>query len=300
VGRFLQRWIEVALVLASVACSFPSSVDAQARPAAERPSTASRRGARTRSPTPAAAVSDAERARTLLGRADFERALVAADAAEAGTLDRDGLIALLETRVLIEAGLGRQEDVDRDLARLVAIEPARPAPASFPPPIVQRLERARASAVAVSVDVEVETSAAGATLTARNSTAPQGLVRSLRVTARVGDAAWQTSDEGTLTVAVEEGDVLSYYAQVLGPGGAVLATAGTEAEPRTRARAPRRAVTPLPAPVTSSGDSSADDTPLFVGLGVGGGVLVLGVVIAIVAVSTSSNDSTLVTLPMER
>jgi len=286
------------LLVAILAAPFVDAAgsSAQARPPATRPGP--RRGARTASPAPEAAPrSDAERARALLGEADFEGALAAANAAEAGSsLDRDSLVQLLETRVLIQAGLGRPGDVERDIARLAALAPERAAPPSFPPPVAQALSRAQAAAVAIGVDAQVSTDELGATVTGAARADAAGLVRTVRLSARVGDAAWQSSNTGTLTMQVAPGETLSYYAEAIGPGGVILATAGSEAEPLTRTRAPALAIVPEPEPVAPA----SDDTPLFIGLGVGGGVLVLGVVIVIAAVAGSSNDTTLVTLPMER
>ncbi len=295
---YAHRWFGHALLLALLAAPFVDAAGAcaQTRPGAGR--TGPRRGGRTSTPDPAPAVprTDAERARALLGEADFDGALAAANAAEAGSsLDRDALVQLLETRVLIQAGLGRPGDLERDVARLAALAPQRPPPPSFPPAVAQALARAQAAAVAIGVDAEVTTNEDGATLTGAARADAAGLVRTVRLSARVGDSAWQSSNTGTLTVPVAPGETLSYYAEAIGPGGVVLAAAGSEAEPLTRTRAPALAVIPDPEPVPAS-----DDTPLFIGLGVGGGVLVLGVVIVIAAVAGSSNDTTLVTLPMER
>jgi hypothetical protein len=285
------------LALLAAALLEPGQASAQGRAPADR--IAPRRG-RQRTTTQEAAPaprSDAERARALLGEADFEGALAAANAAEAGSsLDRDGLVQLLETRVLIQAGLGRQADLERDLARLATLAPDRPAPPSFPPPVAQALARAQAAAVPIGVEAQVSTDALGATVTGAAQGDAGGLVRTVQLVARVGEAAWQSSSTGTLTMEVAPGETLSYYAEAIGPGGVLLATAGSEAEPLTRTRAPALAVDPEPLPVAPP----SDDTPLFIGLGVGGGVLVLGVVIVIAAVATSTNDTTLVTLPMER
>jgi hypothetical protein len=65
-----------------------------------------------------------------------------------------------------------------------------------------------------------------------------GLVQSLRVRARVSGAAWRRVERATLEIPAAAGATVEYVAEAVGPGGAVLAQAGTDDAPLRTTLAP--------------------------------------------------------------
>jgi hypothetical protein len=123
-------------------------------------------------------------------------------------------------------------------------------------------------------------------LTARVERDPNGLVRETRIHHREPGMPWETTAGSEARVAAE---TVEHWAEAIGPGGAVLATAAS-------ADAPRR----FSIEDDADGDGGAGDgVPLWVWIG--GGALAVGLVV-IVAVLIGSgggeSDQTRPAFPM--
>jgi hypothetical protein len=107
-----------------------------------------------------------------------------------------------------------------------------------------------------------------------------GLLRRVRIRARGTDGTWR---EATDELEVS-GTGADYWVAALGPGGWVLATSGSEAEPLR----------------WGTGSGRAREDTLVLGLAIGGAVAgaVLLTVIVGVAVSSSPGDRTQPSLPV--
>ncbi|MCB9593463.1 MAG: hypothetical protein H6719_12085 [Sandaracinaceae bacterium] len=211
--------------------------------------------------------------------ADFEGASRAFDEAESGTLDRAELVRVLEGRAHVCYALGEEAALRAALVRLAAVAPEHRFAPEAPPELVERF-RDFAGQRRLELAVELDQREREARLEARASGDPGGLVRHLRVAARVEDGAWVTAEDEPLTIPVDPERALAWYGEALGPGGAVVASDGSRDAPHRR-----------------EGASAGDEVPWgWIGLGAGAAV-VLAVVITVVVVATQPGD-TQVTAPM--
>lgn len=215
--------------------------------------------------------------------ADFAGALQAFDEAErGGDLTRAELITLLGARATVHLALDDQRSAVVDLRMLATLDPHHPIDATAPPDFRRAFERAAAAvhaplSVTVTherVDDRVEIEAQ-----AREDTA--GVVRSLRVLARRAGGAWLPPETAPASISVPASTALEYYVEAVGPGGAVVATAGSRLFPRTVAPA--------------SGDGGGTVPWLWIGLGIGGAVLVATVTAFVFA--ASANPDTVIEGP---
>lgn len=224
-------------------------------------------------------VDDAERQ---LDGARFEAALALFERAAAGdALDVSDVVRMLEGRALALRALGRDDEVEADLRRLVALRPRHTFSARVPPEIAHQfavLRERGGGRLRARVEVRRQDGRVRLALALEND--PGGLVREATLFARAGGGAWQSSTEGEVAVEARDGERVEYYARVVGLGGATIVEHGAEDAP-------------LPALVTSivevapgeSPPSPADPWPWV--LASAGVIAVAGVVIAIVLASTS-------------
>ncbi len=262
---------------------------------------------------------DVARGRELLQEADFEGALAAFEQAEAaGGLDRDDVVRMLEGRVLAHHGLGHRGAMEQALVALVALDPEHTFGPEVPPEVRERFAQlAEASAGPLGVRVSLLRGGEGLTLVARPLRAPPGLVRQVRLLARVGEeGAWK---EGTGSVDLPEAepsDPVAWLVELVGPGGAVLLRdegSATLGQPPAEATVAQDGVEdeeapeedgsaageagPLreapPRPDESDGGSSG----LWIGLGVGA-VVVVGAAVAAVLLTSGGSDQTQVRPPI--
>ncbi|MBX3272907.1 MAG: hypothetical protein KF729_21775 [Sandaracinaceae bacterium] len=205
--------------------------------------------------------------------ADFDGALAAFDEAEAGTLTRAELVRVFEGRAHVHYALGRAAALEAALARLAAMAPEHRLAPETPPELVERFARL-ADRRRLTLEVELTESETEARLEARAEGDPGGLVRHVRVAARVGDGAWLEAQDEPLILPIDAARALAYYGEALGPGGAVVARDGSREAPHLR-----------------EGASGGDDAPWgWIALGAGAAV-VIGVVIAIVVAATAPADT---------
>ena len=201
-----------------------------------------------------------------LGRAEGQSDLTLAD-----------LEVLFEQRALVNVALGNQDAVRADLRRLLAVAPDHHLARGAPPDVARLFAELRAESTgAVRVVATTESSADGVTVLVRAENDWAGVVRAVRTSGRVvGTSDWDSSTDAPLLVATVPGDRVEYFAEAIGPGGAVLARSGS-------ADAPLSAAAGAAAPIAASNE---EIWPFIVG-GVGG-LVVIGVIIAVVVVATS-------------
>lgn len=240
----------------------------------------------------ARAQAPSSRARALLDEARFDEAVVAFDEvldARDG-LEREDVLDALLGRATAHLALRDEAAAASDVALLLAIAPDVTLDRRHPPSLHRLVERARrtappplvlhAAARGVAGGVEIEVAHEGA----------RELVRAVEIHHDGGVGRWQSVRSGR--VAVRADAPVRYFVVAIGPGGAWLATSGTQDDPRYVA--PERAVVLEPEPEV--------DAPRRrrwpVALGVIGGVLVAGAVVAIVA-TRGGDDRTALGRPRE-
>jgi hypothetical protein len=226
-----------------------------------------------------------DEARASYEEADFEGALDALGRAEAADdLVRDDLEAIFELRVLLGLGMADEGMTEQALRRILSLNPAHDFGDLLPPEVLEAAARIRAEqAGALRVRVRARRSPTGLVIAAAVDRDPTGLVRTTRVAARVGTAPWRRVDFAELTLT-EPSEPVEFYAELLGPGGVVLASDGSESEPKRW---------------TPPTETNPAEVPwMWIGIGAGA-ALVTGLVI-VVAVVASGGDSDLTnpTLPM--
>ncbi len=266
-------------------------------------------------------ASDVARGRERLQEADFEGALAAFEQAEAaGGLDREAVVELLEGRVLAHHGLGHRGAMEQALLALVALDPQHRFGPEVPPEVRARFEQlAEASGGPLGVHVALLRGEAGLTLVARPLRAPPGLVRQVRLLARVGEeGAWK---EGTGSVDLPQADPsarVAYLVELIGPGEAVLlreegvATLGSRSaeaapSPPAGSSGSTSGGTPTPEEAASQGPlrqvppkeeaAHGGSAGLWIGLGAGA-VVVAGALVAAVLLGSGGSDQTEVRPPV--
>ncbi len=225
--------------------------------------------------SPAAAHPEVEAGRALYAEADLTGALEAFDRAEQATdLTREELAQMLETRVLVHLALGHDEAAQADLERLASFDPQHAFGAETPPEVVRDFDEVRAaSGGPVEVRVHSEPDRGAVRIAAHVEHDTRDIVRAVRIHYRVGAADWETA-EGEATVQAG-GEPVEYWAEAVGPGGAVVATHASAVSPRR--------VEPA-APVVVGGEAEGGVAPW---VWIGGGVLAAGIVVAVIALAAS-------------
>ncbi len=213
--------------------------------------------------------------------ADFAGALAAfAEAEASGALTRDDLVLLFGHRAVVHFALGERAAMDADLARLLALGEGAELPGSAPPPVHDELERLRGDGVRPPrLSVEVDRQGRRVEVRAAIEDDRAQLVRSLVAHVRsAGSEAFVDGDAGVATIEAHAGDLLEWYAEAYGPGGAVVASEGTALAPRSYSVPADVLVSPSPR------TADEDDGSVLPWLALGGGVVV-AVVVAVALVA---------------
>lgn len=172
--------------------------------------------------------------RLVAEQAEFEVALLLLErAADEEGLTRADVVELLELQALVFHALDRENDLDRALNQLVALEPEVPL-ASSPPTVQQRFHElaARRGEVRLDLEVEVERTGDGFVIRTQVDGDDHGLIRELRVFHRLPDGDWRRSAGDVVHVYAGAVASLELYAQGLGPGGAVILSEDSEEQPQ--------------------------------------------------------------------
>ncbi|MBX3270230.1 MAG: hypothetical protein KF729_08210 [Sandaracinaceae bacterium] len=238
-----------------------------------------------------------ERATALVLDGDYERARELLDEAWGrDDLSRDDLVGLLEARALLAHGAGDGAGLDHALRALASFAPTHRFGARFPPDLAARsVAIGRTMGGSLRVSTSTLPSPAGVRLEARTEHDAASIVRRLRY--RVFEPARGEWREVTPPVDAAAGRELLVFVEAIGPGGAVVATAGSADAPlRVRGVGAEEAGAPAERAERDGGVSPW----VIVGI-VAAALAVIGVVIA---VSVYAVENPIVTwqptVPMER
>lgn len=221
--------------------------------------------------------------RQLLDEGRFEDAIERFTAAEAADdLTREDLVLLLEGRALAAHALRDLEAMNRELARLLKIAPEHRFDPTLPPDLETTFASLRASAgppIAIATSsrrrgdmVVIETTVTGD---------GDGLGRSVRIAARLPGRAWETGGE-RVEIAASPSETVEYFAELLGPGGAVIAASGTADRPEQRPPDAASGETPIPVGPDDDGGLSPW---IWVAIGGGAALVAAGVITLVLVLS---------------
>jgi len=249
------------------------------------------------SAAPVRAQGPIDRGVELYEQADFEGALAALGEAEAsGELERAALVRLLAVRALVDFALNRPEALERDLLMLASLEPGYDLGVRAPPAVRRSFERLREGGDGLlRVVLAVEPMPGGARVVASVHGDRAGMTRRVELAARAPSGEWRRGEDGSVVLPVASGGEVEAWARAVGPGGAVLATAGSE-------EAPRRLSVPAAVPeggAATGGDAagSGGDTWLWIGVGAGSAVLAAAVVALVIVLGGSGDGQTVLEGP---
>jgi hypothetical protein len=234
--------------------------------------------------------------RQLLDEGRFEDAVERFTRAEAADdLGRDDLVLLLEGRALAAHALRDLPAMNRELARLLVVAPAHRFDPTLPPDLAETFESLRATA---SPPLAIETTSRRTgdrvVIESTAAAAPEGLARTLRIAARVPGSRWQTGVDH-LEIAARPSDEVEYFAELVGPGGAVIASAGSADRPERR---PPDAVAVQS--VVALDEVEDDGVSPWVWVGIGAGVAVAAAVAITLAFVLSAEAGTQPSYPFLR
>lgn len=164
--------------------------------------------------------------------ADFDAAIASFDAAIAsGELTRDELVLLLSERALVFHALGNDSALGRDLSLLAMLAPDRELGRAAPPPLVARWNELRASqGAALSVHGTCGPSPSGTEIAAQVEGLRDGELGQVFIHTRDASGEWVQKQAASVDIPSGD-DGVSYYIQILGPGGIALASQGSASAP---------------------------------------------------------------------
>jgi hypothetical protein len=214
-----------------------------------------------------------ERARESYAQGDFEAAAITLEAIgdDAG-LSADDLVALLEIRALARRALGDDRGAEDALATLASLRPSHRFGPEVPPEVQDQFARLRGDRISIEARAHV---ANGELVVRARTTDPARLIRRVRIAVRAA-GAWSEED-GTERRIATGSESTEWYAEAIGPGGAIVASFGSAGDPHVASGA---------IAVASGG---FDPWPL---IGITAGILAAGgIVLAIVLAFTAGTDT---------
>ncbi len=231
------------------------------------------------------------KARTLYENANFEEALdMLASVADADTLSRYDLTELLFLRATVNFALGRNDEVEHELHRLVAVDPSYVPDQGIPPRLRSQLDKIRKKQRQVSMELSLKQKPGAVRIVAQMKDNPKGLAQQVAVFARVGSGQWRASEGGSIELPASEGATVQYYGYIRGPGNATIARVGSRQHPRssalTGAGPDQQRLVQVMEPVDEGRSGKSAKVWWLVGAGVAAGVAAI-VVVALTSQSTS-------------
>jgi hypothetical protein len=242
----------------------------------------------TLEPTTARAHELVDEGRRLYEEAEFVAALDVLGRATAGdTLTTSDLEALLELRALVHTALGDAAAAEEDLRVLAVIAPDHALDRGIPPDLQRTFAGIRATSDgSPRLRATPTATAQGVLLEVALENDWASVVRAVRIRGRAGDAGpYLEATDAPLLVGTPLGEAVSYYAEAIGPGGAVVARVGSEGSPLRFAAASE--------PVTGGG-GEIDPVPFVIA---GVAAVAVGVIIAVVVVTTTGGQPDTVVEP---
>ncbi len=253
-----------------------------------------------------------DEARRAYNATQHERGLELLDQAEAGTdLTRDDLVELLLLRAMMHRAQRQMDLAEVDLLRLAGLDPTRQLGREIHPSLRRLFDTVR-ERVPGPVRLELAAERNGDIVRVRVTVADDvaALTQAFRLYARPEGGSWRETEQATLEIDVRPSQAAEYYAEAIGPGGAVIATSGSRdapsrLEPEGGAIAEVGGEGDVGAGAGSGSESGAggteqppppgggDDVGLWVGLGVGAAVLVAAAIVIGVLVATPTDETQL-------
>lgn len=176
---------------------------------------------------------DIDEGRRHLDAAEFEAAVEAFDRAErAERLTRDELVELYERRAVAHHARRSVADMNADLVRLSLLAPDHEPSVEIMPSVRRAFEQARAELPGpLTVSLDVTPGPAGVEVRVEVDGDVGGLVRRVYIFAR-DRGGWRRVIGTRLSEPSAPGERHAFYAAAVGPGGVVVASAGSEDRPR--------------------------------------------------------------------
>lgn len=211
---------------------------------------------------------------------EFEAARDELDQAQQeDALDRGALVRLLVHRVLVAQPLGDDVLLETALLQLASLD--RDALAGrAPPALMRRFEAAseQAGESLLAVNVAIQANEDEVVFRASTQGDTGALVERIRLRTRVASGEWLEASSNTTTLPRGAAE---YIAQAIGPGGAILAEAGTEAAPiQYSPESTDLGVAPTGRPRTRN-----------ILIGVAAAVVIIGATLAIILVSRADDNA---------
>ncbi|MDX2023067.1 MAG: hypothetical protein SF187_22725 [Deltaproteobacteria bacterium] len=156
--------------------------------------------------------------------AEFREALALLQTtAAAGQLSRIDVLQFLELRALVYWALGQAELARQDLRWLAALHPNHAFPPNINPDLPAQFEREKVRQPPLRLVVEAKrVEGSSVSVTGGVINAPENLIESVRLSARVGTNPWRSDQGSNFKVSALPNEPVEYFAEALGLGGSVL------------------------------------------------------------------------------
>jgi len=178
-----------------------------------------------------------DEAEHLFDEAQFDEAVAAYERAEgASNLTREDLVRLYAGRALVHHTRGDSQSLELDLFRLATLEPDHRFPAHIPPLVREAFERVRAQnnvTEPVAVSVQANSAPGGVRVEGRVERDLAAIVQEVRVGMRTPGREWTVRVNAPLEMPITSDQTVEYFAEAVGPGGAVIAHTGSQVRPRS-------------------------------------------------------------------
>lgn len=174
-----------------------------------------------------------DQARRAYDRARHDRALELLQEAEDGEdLTRDDLVELLLLRAMAHRAQRDMELAEVDMFRLAELDPERQLGREIHPQLRRLFDRVRERVTrAVRINVRAAREGEVVTIEAEVTDDVAALAQGFRIFGRAAGGSLQQTSEPRLEIHVPASQAAEYWAEVIGPGGAVIATHASEASP---------------------------------------------------------------------
>ncbi len=231
-----------------------------------------------------------QQAQSLYDEADFEGALRALETASRSTgLTNADVARFLELRALVHLGLGQREQATSDVRALRSAHAGYRPPESAPPALrrlFSQMNRDEVAAIEIELNATSEIGVLHINVSLRGDA--ENLGREVRVYTRNEGQARYQSHVGTSTDVRSSAPSVDVYAELIGPGGAVLVSSSSAAAPQNFAM-PQAAAEEVVVPPAGGGDT------VLIALLIAGGVALVagGVIVAVVVVGQGAPDTQL-------
>ncbi|MGE0790533.1 MAG: hypothetical protein AB7S26_32950 [Sandaracinaceae bacterium] len=174
-----------------------------------------------------------DQARAAFDATQHARALEILEQAEDGRdLTRDDLAQLLLLRAQAHRALRQMDLAEVDMFRLAGLDPTRELGREVPPQLRRLFEQAQERVPGpIRIDVHAERNGEVVTIRAEVTDDVAALAQGFRLYGRPAGGTIQQTSDPRLDVHVPRSQIAEFWAEVLGPGGAVIAVHASEMAP---------------------------------------------------------------------